>query len=118
MQAERFRRIPALKKILNIGNELPTSCSLKEFNREKSPNDKISRFGTLDKSERRDTDETYDEFKQSVLIRNSKKSIRGKHTNSVLNAMRLDIPEFNSVKIADRSKYDGNVENCQSDFFL
>jgi hypothetical protein len=118
MQSEKFRRIPSLNKILTIGNEAATPFRSQKSNIKKSPIAKNSAFKSLDKRLPRDTDETYDDFTQSVLIRNSRKSIRGKHTNSVLNAIGLEIPEFNSVKILDRSKYGGNVENCRSDFFL
>jgi hypothetical protein len=118
MQTEKFRRIPALNKILTIGNEAATSFRSQKSNIKKSPIAKISAFKSLDKSLPRDTDETYDDFKQSVLIRDSRKSIRGKHRNSVLNAIQLVIPEFNSVKILERSKYGSTVENCRSNFFL
>jgi hypothetical protein len=118
MQTEKFRRIPALNKILNIGNEAATSFRSQKSNIKKSLITKNSAFKFLDKSLPRDTDETYDDFKQSVLIRDSRKSIKGKHRNSVLNAIKLVIPEFNSVKILERSKYGSTVENCRSDFFL
>jgi hypothetical protein len=118
MQTEKFRRIPALNKILTIGNEAAISFRSQKSNIKKSPIAKNSAFKSLDKSLPRDTDETYDDFKQSVLIRDSRKSIRGKHRNSVLNAIQLVIPEFNSVKILERSKYGSTVENCRSDFFL
>lgn len=62
----------------------------------------------------RSRDSNYDGYKNSILFRSKNMASRNRDRGSVMNGMYLHIPEFNSIKIDPKLKWDVDIAKLKN----